>query len=280
MTIEIAIAYRVYPGISKTPLVFSDDKLALTRFGLESLNAALFGVRVSMLAILDGCPDSYVELVNELFPGPDTTIIRPDREGNFATFRMQADWLIEQDVETVFFAEDDYYYRANTFSKMLDFLASEGDVDFVTPYEHPDYYKHPMHNHKRQRRSHLGQEWQRVSSTCLTFLTTRETLRRSWPIMSNYSRGVRDSVVWNALTRFPPSPSRAGIFLKTMRDLPRQLLTGPTYQLWCPTPGFATHLESKHIAPGFEREVHDASVGRPPQPSDISHDVSIPENLN
>lgn len=269
MTADLAIAYRVYPGISKSPMVFSDNKLELTRFGLESLQNALLGVRVSMLAILDGCPDSYAHMVSELFPGPDTTIIRAEKEGNFATFGMQGKWLLEQDAaEAVFFAEDDYYYRANSFAQMLDFLDSGDDIDFVTPYEHPDLYRGRMNTFKRERRSHQGQEWQKVSSTCLTFLTTRTTLRRTWPQLSAYCRGVSDSTIWTALTRFPPHRTRAGKFLKSMRYLPRQALMGPSYHLWSPTPGFATHLESKHIAPGFEAEILEASVGQSIQPID------------
>lgn len=212
-----------------------------------------------MLAILDGCPDPYAKLVQELFPGPSTTIMRLDGEGNFATFGIQAKWLLEQDdAEVVFFAEDDYYYRPKTFAPMLDFLASGDDIHFVTPYEHPDYERHRIHRYKKQSRDHQGQNWQRVSTTCLTFLTTRSTLRRAWPHMSSYCEGASDSTVWSALTRFPPHPSRAGLFLKTLRHLPRQVLMGPSYGLWCPTPGFATHLESKHIAPDFEAEIQEA----------------------
>lgn len=256
MNYDLAIAYRVYPGISKTPIIHGDDKLALTRFGLESLQLALSGVNARLLAILDGCPDTYEHLIDELFPGPGTTITHAGGVGNFATFGMQAQWLLEQEAsDTVFFAEDDYYYRPGTFTSMLDFLHSGDDIDFITPYEHPDYYRRAMHRYRKQPREYDGHAWQKVSSTCLTFMTSRQTLRSTWPVFESYCRGVRDSSVWTALTRFPPHPSNAGVFLKALRFLPRQVLLGPGYKLWCPTPGFATHLESAHIAPGFEKEL-------------------------
>lgn len=33
---------------------------------------------------------------------------------------------------------------------MIEFLEYE-DVDFVTPYDHLDYYEHPLHQHRKEK---------------------------------------------------------------------------------------------------------------------------------
>jgi hypothetical protein len=56
---DLAVAYRVYPGISKEPAVHADDKLRLAELCLRSFKEALGTLRVKVWALLDGCPPEY-----------------------------------------------------------------------------------------------------------------------------------------------------------------------------------------------------------------------------
>jgi len=40
----------------------------------------------------------------------------------------------------VYFAEDDYFYR-DCVDEMIELIRNRRNVDFVTPYDHPDYYQ-------------------------------------------------------------------------------------------------------------------------------------------
>ncbi len=263
---DLAIAFRVYPGVSKRPVVHAGDKAALVRLGLASLRRALGGLRVRVHAILDGCPPEYEDLVREYFPGPDTGVEFCDQIGNRATFLRQGEWLLAQDfAEAIFFAEDDYFYRPDTFLPMLSFLKEGRGIDFVTPYDHVDYHVHPLHRRTKLRREHEGRTWRREATTCLTFLTTRTVLGETWPLFRAFADGAADSTIWAALTRILFSPATIlrnapadrevpVIYADALRRFPRQILAGKSYGLWCPEPGFATHLESTGLAPGFSVE--------------------------
>lgn len=50
------------------------------------------------------------------------------------------------------------------------------DAHFVTPYDHPNYYTLPLHQHKSEYRQMGNQIWKTVNATCLTFLTTKKQL--------------------------------------------------------------------------------------------------------
>ncbi len=146
MQYDLAIAYRVYPGISKSPAFYSTDKFALAELGLRSLRLALGDLRTHMYAILDGCPPEYETLVRRYFAPEHTEIVHRRRVGNAATFIEQLDYLLEQQhAEFVYFAEDDYLYRPGTLPCLLAFAEEHRDAHFLAPYDYPDYYQMPLH---------------------------------------------------------------------------------------------------------------------------------------
>ena len=276
---ELAIAYRVYPGISKTPALFPKDKFKMTSAGLRSLRAALDDVSYHFYAILDGCPDEYADLVTEIFrDGGTVEIVRTPKIGNAGTFALQGQFLMSQkSSDAIYFAEDDYLYRPKTFRKMLEFLSNNESasprVDFLTPYDHPDYRLHPLHRGVHGRSFDFrGQKWTTVSTTCLTFLTRQETLKKTWPHFASYLQGATDAALWSALTRMlykhPVKLVRDSIkdydlfaiYARALLHSPLQVLAGRSYTLWAPTPGFATHLESTGIADGFAEDLARWSV--------------------
>lgn len=198
---EIAVAYRIYPGVSKTPAMFSDSKFNLAEFCLRSFKASLGDVKAKIWAILDGCPREYEELFLKYFAAEDVEFVRLNKAGNAATFEHQIDVLLRQQAaEIVYLAEDDYYYLPGQFRSMMKLL-SDAEVDFVSPYDHIDYYTLPMHHHSNLIKFESGRHWRGVGSTCLTFMTTKQTLEKSQQLFRTYSLGFTDCFVWSALTK-------------------------------------------------------------------------------
>src|SRR5437899_10104486 len=129
MTYDIAIVYRIYPGVSKSPVVFPDDKYRLSELCLSSFRASLGSLNVKMWVLLDACPDSYASLFRKYFNEQELELIRLDGIGNARTFWKQIDILSRQETsEYVYFAEDDYFYLPGQFPAMLTFLKENADA--------------------------------------------------------------------------------------------------------------------------------------------------------
>ena len=199
---DLAVAYRIYPGVSKSPAFFSTDKLKMSEMCLRSFRKALGGLRVKIWALLDGCPPEYEVLFRKTFRCGDLEIVPLSKIGNHATFSLQIDLLTDQtEAPYVFFAEDDYFYFPDALEKMVVFMRENRDVDFVTPYDHPDSYYTSSRLERHFVRPFGDRYWRTASSTCLTFLTSRENLVRTRAMFRTYSHGNVDCSVWLALTQ-------------------------------------------------------------------------------
>ena len=140
---DLAVAYRIYPKIAKCalPLPFGADKYRLSKACLQSFRESLGPLRVKVWALLDNCPKQYEEHFFEYFHAPDLVILNLNGEGNQATFARQINILLNQtDADLVYFAEDDYLYLPGQFPPMVEFMVQNSDVDFVSPFDHRDYY--------------------------------------------------------------------------------------------------------------------------------------------
>jgi hypothetical protein len=265
MSVDLAIAYRIYPGISKTPVVYGTDKLKMSEFALASFKRSLGSLRVRVYAILDSCPEPYERMFQNYFADSELSIIHCNKEGNAATFARQIDLMMTQtDAQYVYLAEDDYFYRDNAMMEAVTFMRKGNGIDFVTLYDHPDYYTLPFHHRSEQGLDVDGIHWTSRISTCLTFLTTAETLQKTAPIFKSFSRQNLDTSIWMALRRREAyNPIRAlsivlhdrsfvPVYAKAWLHSAVPLLFGKRYTLWAPTPSLATHLESTGIAPGVE----------------------------
>ena len=93
---DIAIAYRIYPGVSKVPPVFSDDKFKLSELCLCSMQKALKGVNAKLYILLDNCPPEYKKLFKKYFSEEDLELIELDGIGNGGTFKLQMDILLRE----------------------------------------------------------------------------------------------------------------------------------------------------------------------------------------
>jgi hypothetical protein len=278
---DLAIAYRIYPGVSKNPAFFSTDKLKLSTMCLRSFKGALGSLTVKIWAILDGCPPEYEELFRGTFDRDELEVVSLEKIGNLPTFALQIDLLTKQTAaQFVYFAEDDYFYLPNALEKMVEFMRANKDVDFVTPYDHPDSYNTSSRFERHQVRPFVDRYWRTASSTCLTFLTSRETLQRTQSTFRTYCRGNWDCPVWLSLTQKYELANprvhwsnffRFAIWGQTLRWGLGALLFQRRYRLWVPMPTLATHMESPCLSPlvdwqtlfvDFER-AHESAEDKP-----------------
>ncbi|MGZ4929339.1 MAG: glycosyltransferase family 2 protein [Halobacteriota archaeon] len=261
---DVAVAYRIYPKVSRVPPVFPNDKYKLSELCLKSFKDSLGSLKVKMFVLLDNCPPNYEDLFKRYFDEQDLELIKLNGVGNRATFDLQIDTLLDQTFsEIVYFAEDDYLYLPNQFESMVKFLRDEDHVDFVSPYDHLDYYVLDLHNQKNFIKFYNDKHWRTAASTCLTFLTTKTKLRKTQTVFQSYTRGNDDVSLWISLTKrrlFNPltilryrrtNGHFFGIILHAWQFCWRQILFGKRQNLWVPIPSMATHLESDHLAPNF-----------------------------
>lgn len=258
MSYDVAVAWRIYPGVSKTPIIHPKDKFLLVKTCLLSFLKSTKGLRVKYFFILDGCPESYDNLIGQLFHEQTVTIIKTDRIGNLATFAQQVDILSKQkDADIVYFAEDDYLYKPGEFRKMIELVRTEQDVDFVSCYFSTDMYTHPIHQHKRAIRRAANHLWLAAASTCMTFMTTKRTLLRTRKVLLTYSKGNNDCALWLVLTKthiYNPfryiryfrlkDKESFNIMKVAVKYSFRYFFSFRKYSLWIPYPGLGTHLET------------------------------------
>jgi hypothetical protein len=264
---NLAIAYRIYPAVSKAAmgLPFSKDKYLLSEVCLRSLKESLGRSRAKIWVLLDGCPPEYEALFRKYFAPEDLSLIALDHIGNRATFSKQIEILLEQqEAEFVYFAEDDYFYLPNQFHLMLDFLNANPDVHFVSPYDHLDCYTLELHTGPKWVKADGAHHWRTAASTCLTFLTRRETLAKYETVFRTYVHGNNDCALWLSLTKhriFNPLAAaryffRGFFYWKILARAWlygwRQILFGRKLQLWVPIPGIATHLDINALSPSID----------------------------
>jgi hypothetical protein len=260
----VAVAYRICPKVAKPAqgLPFGDDKLRQAEVCLQSFRESLGPLRVKLWAILDGCPAAYRELFRRHF-SPEALVVEEfDRIGNRATYEKQLDILLSQtDAEFVYFAEDDYFYLAGQFPHMLRFLRSREDPVFVSPYDHPDCYTLDLHRGRKWVALFEDHHWRTAASTCLTFLTRKQTLARYEHVFRTYVVRNDDCAMWVSLTKTKVFNPLAMLHYLARREFYRnvlikswlwcwpQILFGRTAKLWVPVPGVATHLNQELLSP-------------------------------
>ncbi|SFM05342.1 hypothetical protein [Pelosinus propionicus] len=276
MKYDLAVVYRIYPKVSKVPPVFSDNKYKLAELCLKSFKESLGSLHTKMWVLLDNCPAEYEELFKKYFDSECLELINLPGVGNLATFGMQIEILLQQtDAEYVYFAEDDYLYFSNQMENMVNFIKTNEKIDFITPYDHLDYYTGGLHNHKREITTFADRHWMTASSTCLTFLTTKKILGETASVFQTYSHGNSDAALWLSITKlrmFDPSiVVKAGTserwvyryYRQAWRRCWKHILFGKAYKLWVPIPTIALHMENRYLSPAIEwEEVLNSEVNK------------------
>jgi hypothetical protein len=169
-----------------------------------------------------------------------------------------------------YFAEDDYFYILNQFEIMVNFIRDSKDVDFLSPYDNPDYYNLDLHKYSSEIKIFGNRHWRTVSCTTNTFLTSREKLRKVKNVIGTFSKantftkGNYDSSWWMSLTKYKifdlfaltkyliSGDHNFYRIAKAWYFCWRQILFGKRWKLWVPIPSIATHMESNNLAPNID----------------------------
>lgn len=263
---DLAVCYRIYPGVSRDPVFGFTEKLPLVRLNLETFKESLGDLKVKLWVLLDKCPPAYADLLQSLFPDTPMELIPLGGEGNGATFLRQVDILGAQtDADLVYFAEDDYLYLPRSLEQTANFMRRHPEAGFVTPYDHADFHSKFVHQFRGAEIREDGCRWRTVLSTCLTFMARRDAVAESAPVFKTYNRNS-DLAIWMALTKRrvanPWSWLRSfgdGLYFPASHALAwrfawRQILLGRRQTLWAPTPGLITHMERSGLTPGVDWE--------------------------
>ena len=276
---DLAVAIRIYPGISKEPVFFQDSKPTMVENMLSSFLRGIGNLRVKFYFLLDHCPTEYQHLIKQTLVGHDFEIIEIEgKGGNLVTFERQIDLLLQQnDSENVMFVEDDYLYTRGAIEDSVRFLQNQG-VDFVSPYDHMDYYTLSLHDHPVKVRFFEGRHWRQANSTTLTFLTTKRVLKETHRYFRTFSRKNWDCSIFWTLGKYHIFSLRSlakfiflaikgdsfflKIWLRTWYFTPLANVTSRRYQLWTPIPSGATHLQQGGLAPNvdWEKEITPARL--------------------
>jgi hypothetical protein len=108
--------------------------------------------------------------------------------------------------------------------------------------------------------------WRDVGSTCLTFMTRKQTLIRTAKIFFTYKKNNYDVSIWLILTKhkvynlgsliryLATDLLSFKIIVKSWLYGWHQILFGRKRILWVPVPGLATHVSSNLFAPGIDWE--------------------------
>jgi hypothetical protein len=263
---DLAVCYRIYPGVSRNPIFGFKDKLALTRLNLETFHESLGGLKIKLWVLLDNCPPAYAHLLKEIFPDTPMELIPLGGEGNGATFIRQVEILSKQtDADLIYFAEDDYLYLPRSLERTVNFMRRNPEADFAAPYDHADFHSKYIHQFRGAEIFEDGCRWRTVASTCLTFMARREAVVESAAVFKTYLKNS-DLGLWLALTKKrvcnPWSWFRSlgdGLFFGASQALAwryawRQILFGKRQSLWSPTPSLITHMDTGGLAPGVDWE--------------------------
>ena len=261
---DLAVAYRIYPKISKEPFFDFNSKLELAELSLHSFREATNTLQIKIWALLDDCPPNYKELFLKYFPKGDLEFIILKGEGNRNTFHRQIEILCTQkDSDLVYFAEDDYLYMPGQSSLLTGFL-HENPGAFVSPYDHSDNYSYEINQRGNSIKLFNNHHFRTANSTCLTFMTSCQTLQRTRKVFESYSDGNHDASLWFSLTKpnfiYPLWHLRQmfcdrfvmSLAARAWRYCSVQILAGKKRQLWVPIPSIATHLDKPFVAPAVD----------------------------
>ena len=269
---DFAVAYRVYPRIGREAVpVFRGDKFLLTRVAFRSFVRSVQGFRVKLWILLDGCPPAYEDFFKASWPGGSPEIINYQQKGNYGTFQEQISILTGQnEAEVCCVLEDDYFFLPDCFRQLHDVFAKHPEVDYVTPYDHLEYY---VSAHQEISSEVLEDTtlpiWRTVSSTTCSFVARHSALRDNAHAFRAYGKRFlfnygTDGTIWLAITKHRIlNPWRCVQWLKTAKYVAWSWFTAwtlcgidivskPRRKLWAPIPSLAMHLVHSYPPPGID----------------------------
>ena len=214
------VIYRIAPNQPFKSPFSKEDKLFLVKTCLKSFVKAFEDVKLTIVFILDNCPDEYRFVVSETVPFEKDFIFT--NLGNFGTYSKQVEIASETD-DFVLLQEDDYLYLPGTEKKLMKALDA---LDFITPQdEYLYYFDEPRHIGKYEIKVVGGHHFREVNSTTLTFAGHGKLFKENRDTLLGFGTG--DYPMW-------------------------QEIRGLGYRLWCPIPTFATHMVEGILSPTID----------------------------
>lgn len=263
------VCLRVYPKISKRPFYGFQSKLQLFEVSLLSLKNSLNKLDYNICIIFDCCPESYTELADQIFNEKLTKIIFDTSQGNSATFLKQLEICTEQSFsDNIFIVEDDYLFKPKELSLVIDYLTVPESPDFITPYDHFDYYNLWIHQNSTESVIYGDKVFREVCSTTLTFITRKRILVETRVVFDSFKNNNYDASIFFSLTKshvFSIKSILKSIFclmnnnsfylkalIKSWIYCHRQILFGRKYSLKSVSPSVATHMQYDGLAPNVD----------------------------
>lgn len=180
------------------------DVFKLTKVCFYSFIEAFKKVSLTVVFLLDYCPQEYVDLIEQTCPFEYE--IRQHTLGINETCLLQYRLYEKSNEDKVLFQEYDYLWLPNTGK---DLVSALGGFDFVTPYNHPDKYTKEIEPYVK---AVGGRYWKQTESTTATFATTRALFDKYKDKFYKY--GYLDHERWLEIGRnggrlFSPLPTLA-----------------------------------------------------------------------
>lgn len=210
--------------------------------GLKSFLSAVNKVRHEIGDIIfmnDGeMPVDRVKLMESA--GKVTPLPGLGNSGSFrAAFNLvkDKDW---DDDDIIYFAEDDYLYKENSLSLLIEGAKNIKKADYFTLYDHPDRYSRTDDAKKTEYVFFSGTiHWRSVESTCISF-------------------GARVGAIKKNLWLFKigtirPIPKDRHIF-RAVQGIGQYFFLFPKRILISPIPSLCCHMENDLLAKGVDWE--------------------------
>ncbi len=231
---NLAVCLRVYPGLSKTPILLGEK---IETFNL-CFDSFLTGIKhfhsVDLTIILDNCPNDFKESISTKSSVHKNLILTFEDNfisGNQGTFKKQLEVLSsKQGFDLFLFLEDDYFFISNWFEFFKKQLNDITQVDFfLTGFRTSDYEEmlfHKLFKEKRLSNSEL--------STTLTFFCTPKALVDCRKAFNTFVSVNFDNVLWLMITdKFYLSRLILITLLFFNRRSFSRLYKGIRYFKWC-----------------------------------------------
>jgi hypothetical protein len=200
-TKAITICMRVYPGITRNPVI-KGPKLQTFSKCLSSLLIACVGFKVNIIFLLDACPIKFEKLILDLtkkYQVPSSIVRHANRSG-VKSFLMQLELLTDCNTELVGLVEDDYIFDSDAISTILKLNEIFPD-DYYTLFNSADYYELNIHDYIKPIHRIGDILCMEVASTTFTFFTNKKNLVTHRKNFSSYRLNNNDYTIWLSITK-------------------------------------------------------------------------------
>lgn len=205
---DLAIAYRCFPGFSGGYHLFNGNKKLMVDVCVRSLKNSLGNLKTRIYVILDNCPE-YETLFTPYWDSQDLSFHIPEHDGrnkNIFTYKVQCDLLLDDPAPYLLWCEDDYYFFSDKLEGQVAMMQSHPEVDFSTPYNHPDYFEHHYHQVPHIYSNSFKYDdmnWYTCASTCCTFMGRRDICKEAECYLRLYEHNHGDWGQWITTTWLP-----------------------------------------------------------------------------